>query len=179
MLIFETQILKLGLYGEETEPVGEGSIDIKGLARNLILLVGSHGPESAHVVKAVGHLYEHYPDILAHSKKELAEIFGLCRSLVTENTSRNLCQTLNYARNLATEMLLDILDSIFRVLDHIMKKGRAYRGGAEANFLRCNLGHGYRMENIRLARATAHPLVGFLGEAVGAFDYFDLLPMVA
>lgn len=179
VLIFEAQILQLGLYGEETEAVGEGGVDIEGLAGNLILLVGGHRAEGAHVVEAVGHLDEHHSDVLAHGEEEFAEILGLCRSLVAKDTARNLGQTLDYAGNLTSEVLLYVLDGIFGVLDDIVEQRGAYRRGAEAYLLRGNLGHGYGVDDIRLARAAPDALVGLLGETEGTLDDLYLLAVVA
>ena len=42
MLVFEAQILKLGLYGEKAEAMGQGGVYIKGFAGDFILLVWRH-----------------------------------------------------------------------------------------------------------------------------------------
>ena len=43
MLVFERQVLKLCLYGEQAEAVCERSVYVECLSSNLILLVGRHG----------------------------------------------------------------------------------------------------------------------------------------
>ncbi len=92
MLIFEAQVLELGLDGIEAEPVSQRGVDVKRFACYLVLLVDRHGAEGTHVVQAVGHFDQYHTYILAHGKQELTEIFGLGRCLVAENTSGYLCQ---------------------------------------------------------------------------------------
>ncbi len=82
-------------------------------------------------MQTVGHLEEHHPYVLAHGEQELAEILGLGRGLVTENTTGNLGETLDDLGNLLAEMLLDVPDSELSVLNHIVEQGGAYRGGTE------------------------------------------------
>ena len=77
MVILETQVLELGLDGIQAQAVGQRGIDVERLAGNLVLLVGGHGREGAHVVKAVGHLDEHDAHVFGHGEKQLAEVLGL------------------------------------------------------------------------------------------------------
>ena len=63
-------------------------VDIERFAGNFVLLAGKHGAEGAHIVQAVGHFDEDYPNVLGHGEQQPAEILGLCRGLVTEDTSR-------------------------------------------------------------------------------------------
>ena len=55
--VFERQVLKICLYVEESEAVGQRSVEIVRLAGDLHLLVGSHRCQRAHIVQAVGDLY--------------------------------------------------------------------------------------------------------------------------
>ena len=66
MLVFEGKVFKLCLDFEEAEPVGERSVDVKGLSGYLILLFGAHGAERPHVVEPVGHFDKHHPDVRRH-----------------------------------------------------------------------------------------------------------------
>ncbi len=179
MLIFETQILQLGLDLEESEPVGERGVDIQRLAGDLILLGRSHGAESAHVVQPVGHLDQHHPYVLAHGQKQLAEVLGLRRRLFAEYASRYLCQPRHYLGYLGPEQALDVLHRIVGVLHHVVEQGGAYRCGAEPYLLAGDLRHSYWVEYVRLARTAAYSAVGFFREAEGALYDLHFLAVVA
>ena len=77
MFIFETQVLKLSLYAAESQTVRNGCVYVECLAGNLVLFVCLHELERAHVVQAVGYLYENDPDVLAHCEQEFLEVLGL------------------------------------------------------------------------------------------------------
>ena len=145
MLVLETQVLQFGLYLEQPQTVGQRCVDVERLAGNLVLLVGRHRPQSAHVVQAVGHLYEHHADILRHGQQQFAEILCLCRSLVAEDTARNLSKPFHQLGYLLAEVLLNVLHRIVGVLHHVVQQSGTYGGGAKADFLTGNLGHGYWM----------------------------------
>lgn len=108
-------------------------------------------------MQTVGHLDKHHANVFAHSQQQLAEILGLCRGLVAEDAARNLGQALDYACYFVPEVLANILDGEVSILDYIVQQGRAYRRRAEAYFLTRNLGHRYRMHDIRLAAAPRTP----------------------
>ena len=179
MLVLETEVFKLRLDGEEAEAVGEGSVDIKCLAGNLIALVWCHAAEGAHIVEAVGHLDEHHADILAHGEEELAEILGLYRGAVAENAARDFGEPVDELRNLRAKMLLDVVYGIVGVFHHIMEQSRADTRRAEAYLARGYAGHGDRVHDIRFARTAAHTLVGLLGKLKCTLDDFDFLAVVA
>ena len=78
MLVFETEVLKFGLDGEQSEPMGQRGIYVECFASYFVLFGRGHGAEGAHVVQAVGHFQEHHTDVLAHGEQQFAEVFGLC-----------------------------------------------------------------------------------------------------
>ena len=77
VLILEAQVLKLCLYGKQPQAVCKRSVYVERFAGYLVLLVGRHGVEGAHVVQTIGHLYEYHPDVVAHGEQQLSEILGL------------------------------------------------------------------------------------------------------
>ena len=86
-------------------------------------------------MQAVGHLDEHHAYILAHCQQKLAEVLGLQRCLVAENAAGYLCQATDEFGDLGAELLLDVLNGVVRVLDHVVEQGCAYRRGAESYLL--------------------------------------------
>ncbi len=71
--------------------MGKRSVDIKSLTGDLVLLLGAHGAEGAHIVQPVCHFYQHYPDVGRHRQQKFTEVLRLKRSLVSEYTAGNLC----------------------------------------------------------------------------------------
>ena len=69
MFVFEAQVFQLGLYLIEPLTVGQRSVNIERFTRNLILLVGQHRTECAHIVQTVGYLDKDNPDIIRHGKQ--------------------------------------------------------------------------------------------------------------
>ena len=128
MLVFEREVLQFCLYGEEPQAVGQRSVDVERFAGDLILLVGRHRAQRAHIVQAVGHLYEHHAYILRHRKQQLAEILGLGRGLVAEDAARNLGEPLHELGDFLAEILLDILYGVVRILHHVVEQCGADRG---------------------------------------------------
>ncbi len=155
-----------------------GGVDVERLPGDFVLLVGGHRAEGAHIVEAVGHLDEHHAYILRHRQEELAEVLGLGRRLVAEDAAGDFGEPGHDLGDLLAEVLLDVLDGVVGVLDHVVEQRGADRGRAEADFLRCDFRDGDRVENVWLAGAAPYPLVGLLGEVEGALDYFDLLAVV-
>ena len=179
MLVFETQVLKFCLYSEQTEAMGEGSINIERLAGDFILLVWRHGAECTHIVQAVSHLYEHDAYVLAHCQQQFAEILGLQGCFVSEDTAGDFGQSGDELCDFRAEMLLDILDGVVSVLDDVVEQRGANRCRAEANLLTRDFGHCYRVEYIGLARTAAYAFVGLFGKSVCAFDNLHFLAVVA
>ena len=121
MLILEAEILELHLDLVQTEPVGEGSIDVERLTGNLILLVGCHVLKGAHIVQAVGYLDEDDTDILRHGEEQLLEVFGLCRCLVAKDATRNLGEPIDNLCYFGAEEVGNVLYGILSVLNHIVQ----------------------------------------------------------
>ena len=124
------------------------SVYIKCLTCYLVLLVGSHRAESAHIVQTVGHLQQHHAYVFAHGKQEFPEILGLRRSLVAEDTSRYFGEARHELRYFLAEILLYVLHGVFRVLHHIMQQRGTDRRGSKTYLLTGNLCHSDRMQYI-------------------------------
>ena len=77
VLILERKVLQLGLDLVQTETVCQRSIDVHGLAGNLVLLVGRLRSECAHVVQTVAYLNKYDAYVVAHGEQELLEVLGL------------------------------------------------------------------------------------------------------
>ena len=128
VLIFEAKVFKLGLYCEKPKAVRKRRIYVERFTGNLILLAGQHRAECAHIVEAVSHLDEDNANIVVHRQQQLAEVLSLCRSTVTEDSTRNLGETIYYLCYLLAKLRLNVLNRVVGILNHIVKQRGTYRG---------------------------------------------------
>ena len=87
VLELETEVLELGLDFVETQAVGQGGVDVQGLACYLVLLVGGLRLEGSHVVESVADFDEDDPYVVAHGEQQFLEVLCLCRGMVAEDAS--------------------------------------------------------------------------------------------
>jgi hypothetical protein len=129
-------------------------------------------------VQTVGHLDEHDAYVGRHREQQFAEVLGLERGLVAEDAARDLGESLDYVGDLGAEIGLYVLAGELGVLDDVVEQGGAYRGRAEAQLGDHDAGHGDGVQDVGLAAAAAHPLMGGLGKPVGTLDDLYLLAVV-
>ena len=75
--VAQGSILQLLLDAANAKPVGDGSIYLHRLKRFVAPLLIGQILKGTRVVQAVGQLDDDHPDVLRHSQKHLAQIFGL------------------------------------------------------------------------------------------------------
>src|SRR5690606_19767905 len=85
MFIPETELFQFGFNGKKTQSVCQRSIDVKCLTGNFELLRGTHRRESTHVMQPVSNLDQNHTDVVRHSEQQLAEVFSLCRYILTKH----------------------------------------------------------------------------------------------
>ena len=73
----EAQVLELLLHVVESEPDGDGGVDLERLARDAPPPVGRESIDGAHVVETVRELDEHHPHVVRHCEQHLAVVLGL------------------------------------------------------------------------------------------------------
>ncbi len=178
MLIAEGEVFEFLLYFEQAETVCQRRVYVQRLTGYLVLLLGAHRAEGAHVVEAVGHLDEHHADVGRHGQEQLAEILGLQRGLVAEYPSRNFRQPLHYVGYLVSESGCDVVPRIVGVLDHVVEQRGADGGGTQPEFRDDYPRHGYRVHDVRLSAQAAHATVSLTRKLVCAVDDFHLLAVV-
>ena len=167
MFIFETEVFQFRLDLIQSQAIGKRGVNIKGFACNLILLVGQHGTECTHVVQAVGNLDQDHPDIIRHGEQEFLEVFCLCRSPVTKNTSGDFGQSVDNLCNLGPEDIFDIFYCIIGVLDNIVQQSGTNGSRAKAYFIAYDLRDGNGVHDIRFPRASFDAFMCLIGEIEG------------
>ena len=75
--IADCKVLKLLLERSDTESVSDGRINFKRFARFEAALFLGHKAQCAHIMDAVGKLYDNDPYIAAHCKEHFADILAL------------------------------------------------------------------------------------------------------
>jgi len=96
--IAERKILEFALDDGHAEAVGDGRVNIHGLASDAKLLGGLEEFEGAHVVQASASFHDDDTDVVDHRQEHLADVFRPVRAsgaimfkrliLVTPSTSR-------------------------------------------------------------------------------------------
>ena len=175
VLIAKTEVLQFGLHLVEAQAVGQRRIDIERLSCYLILLVGRLRGQRAHIVQAVADLDEDDADVVVHREEQLLEVFCLSRSLVAEDATRDLGQSVHNLCDLRSEDVLDVLHRVVGILHDVVEQGRADARGSQSDLLAGDLRHGYRVHNIWLARETLHALVRLAREVESLGDDPHLL----
>ena len=162
----EGQILQLPLEAADAEAVGQGGVDLAGLAGDALLLLGLQGAERAHVVETVGQLHQHHADVAGHSQEHAAQVLGLGFGLVGEVNAAELGHPLHQGPHLGAEAGLDVLRGDLGVLHHVVQKagGDHRRTGADVPQ---EIGHRNRVNDVGLAAGSKLPRVKLEGEVEG------------
>ena len=133
--------------------------------------------KGSHVVQPVGYLDEYYPDVVAHGEQQFLERLCLCRSLVAEDSARNLGQSVHYLCYLGSEDIADVLYGVVGVLHHVVQQGGTDARAAKPYLLAGYLRHGYGVHDIWLSRQPSHPLVCLLCKVEGLVYDVNVLAM--
>ena len=120
----ERQILQLAVHRMQTQPVGDGRMDLQRFAGNAPLLVLAHATERAHVVRAIRQLDQDDAHVARHRHKHLAEIFGLRVFLRLELDLVELGHTIHQFGDHLAEALGNLRLGDFGVFHHIVQQRR-------------------------------------------------------
>ena len=176
--VFHAEVFQFALYREQSEPVCQRCEQIYRFARDFYLLVLGHVAQCPHVVQAVGDFYQYYPDVVRQREQYLAEIFRLLRGVGIED-ARHFGQSVDHRSYFWTEYALDVLDRIFGILHHVVKKRCDHGFDAEPYLLYHYFRYGNGMQKVRLARTPPYPLVRLFCQKECAFDEIPILLVLA
>lgn len=126
-------------------------------------------------MQAVAYLDKDNPNVIAHRKKQFLEILCLRRCLLTEYSTRNLCQSVNNLCYLVAENIRNVFNRIVGILDNIVKQCRTDTCRTEPHLRTCNLGYGNRVHYVRFARKAADTLMRLFGKMKSLGYQIDLL----
>ena len=157
----------------EPQAIGKRGIEVIGLTGYLHLFVGTHAVERAHIVKAVGKLYEYGTHVELYGSEYLAEVVDLLREVVLfflllgDNTDEE--------GNVITKTTADVVNRYRRILDDIVKEGGNDWIGSQLELLCDDARHGYGMDDIGLARLALLVLMGLGGKSVSIANALKVL----
>ena len=151
----------------------ERRVDLEGLGRDPSLPVGREHRERAHVVKPVGELDEQDADVARHRDDHLADVLSLLLLPATELERIQLREAVHDARDLLSELLLELLDRDIGVLHGVVQERGDERRRVEPE-IREDLRHRQRVGDEVITRDALLALVVLLGEAVSALDLLQV-----
>ena len=153
--IFQGQIVQLHLDLGDSQPLGNGRIDLHGFPGNPLLPLLILIFQRAHIVEPVRQLDQYHADVLCHGEKHFPQILRLhlqpVRHIpVTRKFERfQLGDTVHQKGHVLPKLRLYLLLGHDGILHHVVKKSR--RNGFLVHLqIRQNNGHIQRMDNIRL-----------------------------
>ena len=125
------------------------------------------------IVQPVGNFDEDDADVLRHGHEHLAQIFHLLLFHGGILHARELCDALDEVCHRLAEQARDLLEARVGVLETVVQQRSRDGVGIEAD-LGHDLGHGQRMDDIRLARFAQLCFMFFVRMGVGLFDQLQV-----
>ena len=163
--VLERQFLELVLDLAHPEAVGDGTVYVSRLLRDLQPALLGQMMQRPHVVEPVGQLHQDHADVIDHGQQHLAEIFRLPLFARGELNRAELRDALDDMRDVGAEKLLDTLDWRLRVFDDVVEQPRGDGNDVELH-VREEIGNLERMDEVRLPRVADLSLVLEGGEDV-------------
>ena len=163
----EREVLELPLDGVHAQPVGQGCVDVEGLAGGAFLALLRHVAQRAHVVEPVGELDHEHPDVARHRHDHLADGLGLGRVAVLHLVE--LGHAVDHPGDLVAEVLPALLERVRRVLDGVVQQ-RRHQGRLRHADARQDRGDRQRVGDVGVAALAHLGAVHLLGGDVRALD---------
>ena len=157
--VLEREVLQLPLDLPDAQPLGQGRVDLHGLARDPELLLRREAGQRAHVVEPIGQLDEDDPDVLGHREQHLADVLGLLLLVRVGGELGQLRDAVHEVGDFRAEVLLDVGQGLVGVLRHVVEQRRLDRGEVQGH-LGERLGRGDRVSDVGLAGGPALVAVG-------------------
>ncbi len=122
--VAERQILQLPFNRINAQAMRQGRVNLQRFARNALLLMHGHILHGAHIMQSVRQLDQHHANVARHRQKHLAIIFDLAVLLGNIFYFTQLRNAVDQIGDHRAEALLDIVQSIIGILDHVMQECR-------------------------------------------------------
>ena len=162
--VLERQVLQLVAHLPHSQAMGDGRVDLGGLAGDALLALRAEEAESAHVMETVRQLDQNDADVLHHGQEHLADALGLALLGGEEIELGELGHAIHAARHLFAELFANLLDGHAGILHHVVQQT-----GLDGDRIHAHVGEdesdGGRVDHVRLAGIARLPLVPLAGEA--------------
>ena len=164
--VAEGEVLQLAVGLVQTQPVGDGGVDVEGFRGDAPPLAARHVAHGAHVVGTVGQLDQDDAHITRHGQQHLAEGFRLVFFTGVELQLVQLGQSVHQLGHLQAEAVHELRFGHAAVLERIVQQ-RGHQGlGVE--FPDCALGRDRdRVGDVGLAAVAQLAQMGLVGKSVG------------
>ena len=116
----ERQVLELGLDRLDAEAMRQRRVDLEGLGRLLLRLLGRHEAPRARVVQPVGELDEQHTDVARHRDDHLANGLSLRALAVLDLVE--LRDAVDEHRDFVAELRRQRVEAVVRVLDGVVQQ---------------------------------------------------------
>jgi len=172
--VLEGQFQQLPVHAVEPHAVGDGGVDVLGLAGDAAALGGAHAVQGAHVVQPVRQLDDDDAHVARHGQQHLAEVLGLGVLLGLELDAVQLGHAIHQFGGDLAEAVGNLLLGDGGVLHHVVQQAGHQRLGVQVPVGE-DFRHRQRMGDVGLAGDAELPGVGVGAEVVGGFDALDVL----
>ncbi len=149
----------------KSQAVGDRCIDFQRFAGDSRALLRLHDLQCAHVVQPVGEFDQDYAHVACHGEQHLAEILCLRLFLGLELDPVELGDAIHEISDVFSELVADLGLGDGGVLHHVVKQRRG-KCLAIKMPLRQDVGYGYRMGNVGIARLAELALMRGFAELV-------------
>ena len=150
---FQANILELGFYRIQSQPMGQGCVNGAGFCSYFQLFRRRHTADSAQVMQPVRHFYQHHPHIEQHRFQHFADVLSLRAFLILHLVE--LSQSFHDARHPVAELLPNRVQFDGSIFHHVVHERAGRRSRPQPQLLHADTGHLDGVENIWLSRLTA------------------------
>ena len=162
----EREIFQLPLDGVNTEPVGQGSVDLQCFLGFFELCFALEIRDRPHIVEPVGELDDDDANVPAHRHDHLPQRLGLRLFQISGRQVLQLGNTVHDLGQLWAELAGELFLAYLRVLHHVVQERGGHGRGVQTE-IRQYLGRGKRMVDKRLATLPGLSPMGRVGHSVG------------
>ena len=169
--IFQRQVLQFPFEALHSQPVGHRRVKLHGFQRLAPLCGGGLIVHRAHVVEAVGDFDQNHAHVFVGGEKHFSEILHLLFFLVhLILKAGQFADAFHQVRHGGGEQARQVRVRDRGILNHVVEQGGLDGFRVQPQFLRENLRHGQRMDDVRFSALALLPVVSHVREGERVMD---------